>query len=70
MGQAGEAFEKSDLEQMVRLKLESPLAATVASLILLRTNRLPLLYDWARHLANWFETRPDDAALWAEQVMR
>ena len=70
VGEAVDAFEASTLEQMVRLKLDSPLAATVASLILLRANRLPLLHDWVRNLANWFEARPDGAALWAEQVMR
>ncbi len=70
VGEAVEAFETSALEQMVQLKLESPLAATVASLILLRANRLPLLHDWVRNLANWFEVRPDGAVLWAEQVMR
>jgi hypothetical protein len=70
VGEAVEAFETSVIEQMVQLKLESPLAATVASLILLRANRLPLLHDWVRNLANWFEARPDGAALWAEQVMR
>jgi hypothetical protein len=70
VGEAVETFETSVLEQMVRMKLESPLAATVASLILLRANRLPLLHDWVRNLANWFEARPDGVALWAEQVMR
>ena len=70
VGEAVEAFEASVLEQMVQQKLDSPLAATVASLILLRANRLPLLHDWVRNLANWFESRPDGAALWAEQVMR
>jgi hypothetical protein len=70
VGEAVNAFETSQLEQMVQLKLESPLAATVASLILLRANRLSLLHDWVRNLANWFEARPDGTALWAEQVMR
>jgi len=70
VGEAVSAFEMSTLEVMVREKLESPLAATVAALILLRANRLALLHDWVRNLANWFEIRPDGAALWAEQVLR
>jgi hypothetical protein len=70
VGEAVSAFEMSVLELMVREKLESPLAATVAALILLRANRLDLLHDWVRNLANWFEARPDGAVLWAEQLLR
>lgn len=57
------------LEDMLKYKLESPLAATVASLILLRANQLDLLHDWVRNLANWFPF-PDGSVLWAEQLMR
>lgn len=64
------AFELSVLELMVREKLESPLAATVAALILLRANRLDLLHDWVRNLANWFTAQPDGAVLWAAQLLR
>jgi hypothetical protein len=70
VGAAVSAFELSMLERMVQEKLDSPLVATVATLILLRANRLDLLHDWVRNLANWFEARPDGPALWAEQLMR
>jgi hypothetical protein len=70
LGEAVSAFEMSALERMVREKLESPLAATVAALVLLRANRLDLLHDWLRNLAHWFDERPDGPALWAEQLMR
>jgi hypothetical protein len=70
VGEAVSAFELSGLELMVREKLESPLAATVAALIILRANRLDLLHDWVRNLANWFAAQPDGAVLWAEQLMR
>ncbi|MBL8540127.1 MAG: caspase family protein [Betaproteobacteria bacterium] len=70
VGEAVSAFELTTLEQMVREKLDSPLAATVAGIILLRANRLDRLYDWLRNLANWFPERPDGSALWAEQLMR
>jgi hypothetical protein len=58
------------LHDAVRSKMESPLAATIASLILFRANRFDLLHNWVRNLANWFPERPDGAVLWAEQVMR
>jgi hypothetical protein len=71
VGEAVNAFELSVLERMVSERLDSsPLAATVAALILLRANRLDLLHNWLRNLANWFDERPDGPALWAEQVLR
>jgi hypothetical protein len=70
VSQAVTDFELGELEKMVREKLESPLASTVAALVLLRANRLDLLRGWLRNLANWFEELPDGAVLWAEQVMR
>ncbi len=63
-------FELSALEQMVRGKLDSPLAAAVAALILLRANRLDLLHDWPRNLANWIQELPDGPIIWAEQLLR
>ena len=63
-------FELSALEQMVRSKLDSPLAATIAALILLRAHRLDLLHDWPRNLANWIQALPDGPVIWAEQVLR
>jgi hypothetical protein len=70
VGEAVNAFELSVLERMVCEKLDSPLAATVAALILLRANRLDLLHDWLHNLANWFDEQSDGPALWAEQVLR
>jgi hypothetical protein len=70
VGEAVSAFELTALEQMVREKLDSPLAATVAGIVLLRANRLDRLHDWLRNLANWFPERPDGSAMWAEQLMR
>ena len=58
------------LTNMVREKLRSPLAATVASIILLRANRFDVTHDWMRNLAIWFPERPDGPVLWAEQVFR
>lgn len=70
VSQAVSDFELGELEQMVRGKMESPMAATVAGLVLLRANRLDLLHGWLRNLANWFDMLPDGAVLWAEQIMR
>jgi hypothetical protein len=70
VGEAVTAYELSTLERAIRDKFESPLAATVASLVLLRANRLDLLHDWVRNLAHFFPEVPDGPALWAEQVLR
>lgn len=58
------------LRDTVRGKQQSPLAATVAALVLLRANRLELISDWLGDLADWFPQLPDGAVLWAEQRMR
>lgn len=63
-------FELSELREMVRGKLESPLSAAVSALILLRANRLDLLHDWPRNLANWVTDLADGPVIWAEQVSR
>jgi hypothetical protein len=66
VGEAVNAFEISVLERMVCERLDSsPLAATVAALILLRANRLDLLHNWLHNLANWFDEQSDGPALWA-----
>ncbi len=70
LGEAVATVELRMLELTVQEKLDSPLAATVAALVLLRANRLDLLHDWSHNLATWFPERPDGAVLWAEQVMR
>ena len=68
--QAVREYEGSELEMLVRGKLESPLAATIAALVLLRANRLDLLHNWMRNTANQFPQFSDGAVLWAEQVWR
>jgi hypothetical protein len=57
-------------ERLLYEKFESPLAASIASLVLLRANRFDLMHDWVRNLANWYPEIPDGAVLWAEQVLR
>lgn len=64
------AFETGQLRELVRQKLDSPLAATIAALVLLRAGRLDLLESWLRNLADWFQRLPDGAVLWAEQILR
>lgn len=51
-------------------KVQSPLAATVAALILLRAGRRDMLHDWLRNLAEWFPELPDGPVLWVEQLLR
>lgn len=58
------------LERAVKEKMRSPLAATVAALLLLRAWRHDLLHDWARNLAEYFPQRPDGCVVWAEQLLR
>lgn len=63
-----EAFENG--EEILRDKLRSPLAATVAMVLLLKGNQLGRMHDWARNLANWFPAMPDGVVLWTEQSRR
>jgi hypothetical protein len=58
------------LERVLGTKVESPLAATIAALVLLRAGRLELLHGWLENLAKWFPERPDGAVLQAEQLRR
>lgn len=57
-------------ERLLAGKLQSPLAAMIASLVLLRANRIDLLHDWLENVANWFPRLPDGPTLWAEQTLR
>lgn len=63
-------FEGSQLEELLRGKLASPMAAIIAASVLLRADRLDLLHDWLRNVADWFPQYSDGAVFWAEQVMR
>jgi hypothetical protein len=58
------------LEHALSEKTESPLAATMAALLLLRSWRPDLLHNWPRNLAKWFPDRPDGLVIWAEQLLR
>lgn len=58
------------LEDVLRGKRRSPLAASIAGLVLLRAGRWDKLHDWLRNLANWFPQLPDGPVLWIEQLMR
>jgi hypothetical protein len=46
------------------------LAATVAAALLLRANRLDLMHDWTRNVANWFPSIPDGVVFWTEECRR
>ena len=70
VGEAANAFAASGLTQMAQGRLDSPLAAAVAALVLLRANRLDALRPWVRNLANEYASWPDGSALWATQQMR
>jgi hypothetical protein len=59
-----------DGEETLRLKLRAPLAAAVATVLLLKGNQFDRMHDWARNLANWFPTNPDGVVLWTEQCRR
>ncbi|MBY5694685.1 caspase family protein [Rhizobium leguminosarum] len=59
-----------DGEEALRLKLRSPLAAAVATVLLLKGNQFERMHDWARNLANWFPAMPDGVVLWTEQCRR
>jgi hypothetical protein len=58
------------LEYALGEKTESPLAATMAALLLLRAWRPDLLHNWPRNLAKLFPDRPDGCVIWAEQLLR
>lgn len=57
-------------ERALARKMVSPLAATVAAALLLRANRLDLMRDWTRNVANWFPSIPDGVVFWTEQCRR
>jgi hypothetical protein len=67
-GLLNDAF--SDGEFALREKLRSPLAATVAAVLLLKGNQFERMHDWARNLANWFPDMPDGVVIWTEQCRR
>jgi hypothetical protein len=69
-GRAVSQLTAQALEELLYNKIESPLAATLAALILLRVGRLDLLHDWPRNLARWFPHRPDGTVIRVAQLLR
>ena len=67
---AVDVLEAGGLRTLGRGKLESPLAATIAALVLLGAGRLDFLENWLPSLAERFPDRPDGAVLMAERILR
>jgi hypothetical protein len=57
-------------EEVLADKLRAPLAAAVATVLLLKCNRFDLMHDWARNVGNWFPTIPDGVVVWTDQLRR
>lgn len=70
IGKEADPAEFKLLENQLKWKEDSPLAATVAALLLLRAWRPELLHDWLKNLATWFPERPDGWVIWVEQLLR
>jgi hypothetical protein len=57
-----------ELQEIVRAKLASPLASTVAAVLLRRAGRLDLIPSrWLENLSEWFPDNPDGPVLRIEQ---
>ena len=77
-GDAPSIADARKLMDVLQSKVESPLAATVAALVLTRTPRSSPPLDWLRNLAGTgsralhetFATRPDGPVLLVEQLLR
>jgi hypothetical protein len=54
-------------ERALADKVDSPLGAAVAALVLLKANHFELMHDWARNVENWFPWIPDSVIVWTEQ---
>ena len=52
-----------EAEQMLRNKIDDPIAAIVAGYFLLRTSAVDRLHEWTSNLANWFPYLPDGAII-------
>jgi caspase domain-containing protein len=57
-------------EGVLAEKVQSPLAATIAGVVLLNAGRLDLMHDWVRNVGNWYSWIPDGVVLWTEQCRR
>jgi hypothetical protein len=58
------------LEMVLGEKLDSPLGAMVAGIVLLRARQWERLHDWLRNLGSWIEWLPDGPVLWTEQSLQ
>jgi hypothetical protein len=68
VGQPEDFYRES--ERALAGKVDSPLGAAVAGLVLLKANRFGLMHDWTRNVGNWFPWIPDGVVLWTEQRLR
>jgi hypothetical protein len=59
-----------DLERVLYEKVEAPLGAAIAGLLLVKAQVWPRLHHWLRNVAFQFPWFADGAALWAEQLLR
>jgi hypothetical protein len=62
--------DREVLEAALRDKLQSPVAAAIATTVLIRCGAMAQLYERPRNLADWFPALPDGAALWAETLLQ
>ncbi|HEX2078563.1 MAG TPA: caspase family protein [Longimicrobium sp.] len=62
------ALDARVFEEALRSKLQSPLAAEIAGLFLLRGRKYDRLHDWLGNLAAWHPRRTDGPVLWAEHL--
>jgi hypothetical protein len=58
------------LKDALSENVRSPLAATMAALLLLRRRQPELLHNWSSSFWNWFPTRPDLCAISAERLLQ
>jgi hypothetical protein len=71
LGSAARPIEADyqNLQDVVAGKRLSPVAAAVATNLLLRAGATRMLHDWPRNLANWFPWLADGPVLWAETLL-
>jgi Caspase domain len=70
LGATIQVLDASDLRELVRGKVDNPLAALTAAIVLMRGKRSDLLKEWLQNLAHLFPNLPDGAVLWAEHLAR
>jgi hypothetical protein len=66
---AAESIDLGKMRELVQGKMNSPLAATIAGIVLLRASRTDLIHDWLANLADWFPWLPDGTVLRVEQLL-